>query len=79
MEATFMSLNCLTGDDIRSYNRPQPTNKMEVSQVGAWVQYFIKSDRGLGALAYFNQTVSGRNMGKAATFGIGLTYQFKAF
>ncbi|MFN3802066.1 transporter [Belliella pelovolcani] len=79
MEASFMSLNCLSGDDIRAYNRPQPTNKMEVSQVGAWVQYYIKSDRGLGALAYFNQTVSGRNMGRGSTFGLGLTYQFKAF
>lgn len=79
MEATFMSLNCLTGDDIRSYNRPQPTNKMEVSQVGAWVQYFIKSDQGLGALAYFNQTINGRNMGKATTIGLGLTYQLKVY
>ena len=79
MEATFMSLNCLTGDDIRAYNRPQPTNKMEVSQIGAWVQYYIKADKGLGGLAYFNQTLSGRNMGKASTIGIGLTYQFKVY
>ncbi|MFC0657644.1 transporter [Mongoliitalea lutea] len=79
LEATYMSLNCLTGDDIRSYNRPQPTNKMEVSQVGFWAQYYIKADRGFGAIAYFNQTVSGRNVGKAATMGLGLTYQFKAY
>ncbi|MGY6742632.1 MAG: transporter [Cecembia sp.] len=79
LEATYMSLNCLTGDDIRAYNRPQPTNKMEVSQVGVWTQYYIKADRGLGALAYFNQTISGRNMGKATTFGLGITYQFKVY
>ncbi|MDO9552393.1 transporter [Rhodonellum sp.] len=79
MEATFMSLSCLTGDDIRAYNRPQPTNKTEVSQVGGWVQYYINADRGLGALAYFNQTLSGRNMGKATTIGVGLTYQFKVY
>jgi hypothetical protein len=79
LEATYMSLNCLTGDDIRAYNRPQPTNKMEVSQVGVWTQYYIKADRGLGALAYFNQTISGRNMGKATSFGLGITYQFKVY
>jgi hypothetical protein len=79
LEATYMSLNCLTGDDIRSYNRPQPTNKTEVSQVGAWAQYYINSERGLGALAYVNQTISGRNMGKATTIGVGLTYQFKVY
>lgn len=77
LEATYMSLNCLTGDDIRAYNRPQPTNKMEVSQIGVWTQYYIKADQGFGALAYFNQTISGRNMGKATTFGLGITYQFK--
>ncbi|MFC0263882.1 transporter [Fontibacter flavus] len=79
LEATYMSFNCLSGDDIRAYNRPQPTNKMEVSQIGAWAQYYIKEDRGLGALAYVNQTLSGRNMGKATTIGIGLTYQFKVY
>ncbi|MDX5479103.1 MAG: transporter, partial [Cyclobacteriaceae bacterium] len=78
-EATYMSFNCLSGDDIRAYNRPQPTNKMEVSQIGAWAQYYIKEDRGLGALAYVNQTLSGRNMGNATTIGIGLTYQFKVY
>lgn len=79
LEATFMSLNCLTGDDIRAYNRPQPTNKMEVSQVGFWGQYYIKAESGFGAIAYFNQTVSGRNMGKATSIGLGITYQFKAY
>ncbi|MFD2203932.1 transporter [Shivajiella indica] len=79
LEATYMTFNCLSGDDIRSYNRPQPTNKMEVSQVGAWAQYYIKADRGLGAIAYVNQTINGRNMGKATTIGVGLTYQFKVY
>jgi hypothetical protein len=52
---------------------------MDFGQVGAWVQYFVKADRGLGALAYVNQTVSGRNVGKATTIGVGLTYQFKVY
>ncbi|EOZ92110.1 translation initiation factor IF-2 [Indibacter alkaliphilus LW1] len=79
IEATFQSLNCLTGDDIRSYNRPQPTNKMDFAQVGTWIQYYIKGRQGLGTIAYVNHTVSGRNMGKFTTVGLGLTYQFQAF
>lgn len=79
IEATFATTNCLTGDDIRFYNRPQPTNKTEVTQVGGWLQYYIKADRGLGGLVYFNQTINGRNMGKATAIGLGLTYQFKAY
>jgi len=79
IEGTFMLLDCLSGDDIRAYNRPQPTNKMETSQVGIWTQYYIKGDRGLGAIAYVNHTLSGRNVGKANTIGLGLTYQFKVY
>ncbi len=79
LEATYMRLNCLSGDDIRSYNRPQPTNKMETSQIGVWTQYYIRADKGLGTIAYFNHTLSGRNVGKANTIGLGLTYQFKVY
>lgn len=79
LETTFQSINCLTGDDIRSYNRPQPTNKMDFSQVGFWAQYYIKADKGLGAIAYYNQTIAGRNVGQATSIGLGLTYQFKVY
>lgn len=79
MEATYMVMNSLSGDDIRAYNRPQPTNQMDASQIGAWIQYFNKGDRGLGALAYVNYTMDGRNVGKATTIGLGLTYQFKVY
>ncbi|WP_194777261.1 transporter [Pararhodonellum marinum] len=79
LEGTFMSLNCVSGDDIRAYNAPQPTNKMNISQVGFWGQYYIKGRKGLGAIAYCNYTVNGRNVGKASNLGVGLTYQFQAF
>jgi hypothetical protein len=79
IEATYTSLKCLTGDDIRAYNAPQPTNKVEVSTVGAWAQYYIKGQQGLGAIAYFNQTIKGRNMGQFTAFGMGLTYQMPVF
>lgn len=81
VEATYMSIKCLTGDDIRAYNRPQPTNKVEFNQVGAWVQYHVKAKglKGLGALAYFNQALEGRNMGKFFNVGAGLTYQFTVY
>ncbi|MFD2034901.1 transporter [Belliella marina] len=77
LEATYQLLNCLSGDDIRAYNAPQPTNKMEVSQVGAWAQYYIKGRQGLGVLAYYNYAVGGRNMGQFSSLGLGLTYQLE--
>lgn len=78
VEASYMALKCVTGDDIRAYNSPQPTNKMEVEQVGFFAQYYFKKKvKGLGVLSYYSQVIDGRNMGKSTNLGVGATYQFK--
>lgn len=77
VEALYNSTRCLTGDDIRAYNAAQPTNKVEVGQVGLNAQYFFLNIKGFGVLAYYSQFISGRNMGKFTNIGAGLTYQFK--
>ncbi len=78
LEASYMSLKCVSGDDIRAYNMPQPTNKMEVEQVGFFAHYYFKNVvKGLGVLGYYAQVIDGRNMGKSTTIGGGVTYQFK--
>lgn len=79
VEATLTTLRCASGDDIRAYNTPQPTNKVDFAQVGGFAQYYFQKDRGLGVLAYYNHMFSGRNMGQFSGYGLGLTYQFKAF
>jgi len=79
LEASYTTLNCLDGDDIRRWNMPQPTNKMEVTQAGFSAQYFFKSVeplKGLSLMASFNQVLDGRNMGKATAIGGGIAYQF---
>jgi len=77
IEANYVMLNCTSGDDIRPYNAPQPTNKVEVGQVGFMSQYFFNNINGLGVLGYYSRILSGRNMGQFSNFGIGVTYQFK--
>jgi hypothetical protein len=77
IEASYMGLKSTSGDDIRSYNAPQPTNKVNVDQVGGFAQYYFRKIKGLGVLGYYSQIVNGRNMGKFTTFGVGATYQFK--
>jgi hypothetical protein len=78
LEASYMALKCVSGDDIRSYNAPQPTNKMEVEQVGFFAQYYFKKAvKGLGVLGYYSQVIDGRNMGKSTIIGAGATFQFK--
>ena len=78
VEVNYMALMSTGGDDIRAYNAPQPTNKVEVSQVGGFAQYYFKKNlKGLGVLAYYSQMIDGRNMGKFTNIGVGATYQFR--
>lgn len=77
IEASYTGLQSVSGDDIRPYNAPQPTNKVEEGLLGAFAQYYFRKPKGLGVLAYFSQVTSGRNTGKSTNFGGGITYQFK--
>jgi hypothetical protein len=77
LEANYVTVRCVSGDDIRRYNAGQPTNKAEFGQVGFAAQYYIKQAKGLGVLGYYSKVISGRNMGQFTTIGGGVTYQFK--
>lgn len=77
LEANYTALNSTSGDDIRKYNAAQPTNEVDAAQAGFMSQYYFKHPKGLGVLAYYYSTTSGRNVGKVSGFGAGLTYQFK--
>jgi hypothetical protein len=77
VEATYQIMNCTSGDDIRKYNSPQPTNKFEYDQVSVFAQYFFKKHlKGFGLLGYYSQMLDGRNMGEFTNIGAGATYQF---
>lgn len=76
LELSYFSLNSTSGDDIRAYNAAQPTNKVESDRIGLSAQYFFKSIKGLGVVAYHNRVVNGRNTPKLSNTGFGITYQF---
>ena len=79
LEATYTVLNCIDGDDIRRWSMPQPTNKMEVTQVGFFAQYYLKAIeplKGFSVMAAYGQVLDGRNMGKSTNVSAGVTYQF---
>lgn len=77
LELSYNALISTSGDDIRRYNAPQPTNKVEFGQAGFSAQYYFKQVKGLGALAYYNQILSGRNAPQLGNLAVGITYQFK--
>ncbi|SDL47342.1 hypothetical protein SAMN05421823_106119 [Catalinimonas alkaloidigena] len=76
LEVGYYALRSTSGDDIRAYNAAQPTNRVDFSQARFSAQYYFKSVKGLGLLAYSSQVLEGRNTGKLALVGGGLTYQF---
>lgn len=73
-ELNYMGMRSLFGDDIRAYNRAQPTNKVHVDQIGILFQYFLEQRSELGFIGYANHVVHGRNMARMTRFGAGLTY-----
>ena len=77
LEVSYLGLRSTSGDDIRRYNAGQPTNRVNVDQLGLFAQYYFKQIKGLGILGYCSRVIQGRNTGQASTFGVGVTYQFK--
>jgi hypothetical protein len=76
VEANLNILKSMSGDDIRAYNAPQPTNKVESTNVGFLLQYQPKYLKGFGALIGHSRVLDGRNTGKMNTSSVGLIYQF---
>jgi len=79
VEASLTTIRSTSGDDIRTYCMPLPTNKVDFDRVEGFAQYYFKNNgRGLGLIASYQQAISGRNMGQFSGYGLGITYQFKA-
>lgn len=79
LELSFNSSISISGDDIRAYNAPQPTNKVNMDRVAAFVQYFFKKPEGLGLVASYGRVIHGRNAPEMSSIVAGVTYQFGLF
>ncbi|SMC36689.1 hypothetical protein SAMN05660703_0592 [Cellulophaga tyrosinoxydans] len=76
IEASYIGIRSTSGDNIRAYNAPQPTNRVNIDRIALSAQYYFKGIKGLGVLAYHNNVVNGLNTGKFSNSGLGLNYQF---
>jgi hypothetical protein len=76
VEAAGIQQICLTGDDIRRQNMPQPTNKMDFTGVSGRLRYFPSFVKGLSIMGGYTQMLQGRNVGKSTVISGGLTWQF---
>ena len=79
IEGNYTLFRSTSGDDIRTWNAPQPTNKVEADQIGAFAQYYITKLPGLGVIAYYSRVLEGKNAAQMTSYGGGITYQFKLF
>ncbi|MEB2776188.1 transporter [Algoriphagus sp. D3-2-R+10] len=78
-ELSYNSSISTSGDDIRAYNAPQPTNKVNMDRIGAFAQYFLNNPKGLGLVASYSRVINGRNAPELSVFSAGVTYQFGLF
>jgi hypothetical protein len=76
VELNYLGSKSTSGDDIRAYNAPQPTNDIEMDRIGVFAHYYFPNIKGLGIAAYHNQVINGKNTARIRTTGIGVTYFF---
>lgn len=80
LELQYSLMHATSGDDIRRWNAPQPTNRMNADQVGGFLRFYVPGTlSGLSLIGGYQYTLSGRNMGKSAQFLGALTYQFNIY
>jgi len=75
-EALITNWTTLGGFDITRNNMPFPSNRMNMTTVGAAFKYTLKQYTHLSLLAGANYTVAGRNVGQATAFNAGVFYAF---
>jgi len=75
-EGVVTNWTTLGGFDITRNNMPFPSNRMNMTTVGAAIKYTLKQDTHLSVMAGGNYTVKGRNVGQATAFNIGAFYAF---
>jgi hypothetical protein len=68
-----------TGSDMRPNDMPLPIHQMNRQSLGFYGILWVPHIKGLGIQASVDQTVAGRNMGKAFTWMGGVQYFFTPF
>ena len=75
-EAQLFNMTTMGGFDIRKNDMPFPSNKMNSTTVGVHFKYTLPFYTHVELVADGNYTVAGRNVGQAATVGLGAYYIF---
>ena len=74
----FTQQQTLGGGDIRRQDIPFPSNRMNFIKLGAMAMYPVPKINPLAVQFSYAYTVTGRNVGQANAFTIGLLYTFNS-
>lgn len=77
--AVYSIMHSTSGSDIRRNDMPYPGNQMNMQTVGVHALLWVPGINGLGLNAGAEQTIAGRNVGKAFMWTAALQYVFKPF
>lgn len=76
-EGLLTNWTTLGGFDITRQNMPFPSNRMNATMAGIYAKYTVPSfGNNLDILASATTTLSGRNMGDATAYSVGIYYAF---
>ncbi len=75
-EAMIANMTTLGGFDIRRNDMPFPSNRMNMTSIGAHVKYTLPFYIHIELTANGNYVVKGRNAGQATNIGAGVFYLF---
>src|SRR4051812_205588 len=75
-EALVNNFTTLGGFDIRRNDMPFPSNRMNMTNIGAHVKYTLPCYTHVELTADGSYTIKGRNVGQATTLGVGAYYIF---
>lgn len=75
-EVMIKNMTTLGGFDIRRNDMPFPSNRMNMTAVGAHIKYTLPFYTHIELTADGSQVIKGRNVGEATNFGLGVYYLF---
>lgn len=75
-EAMVANMTTLGGFDIRRNDMPFPSNRMNMTSIGAHVKYTLPFFTHIELTAGASHVVAGRNVGQATNLGAGVYYIF---
>ncbi|MBC6491069.1 hypothetical protein ACFSQD_15095 [Flavihumibacter stibioxidans] len=70
---------CTSGSDMRRNDMPYPSNRMNRESISLTALVWMPWVKGLAIQGMADQTIAGRNMGKAFSWMGGIQYVFKPF